>query len=179
MWRYDPILFTSTYTESWHKRQFEAYCRKFRGAVDTVTISFVDTYSKIARLNLLPVSSEQMNRMAAFCGEVAKAYGMRITACAEAGDYTAYGVNRAACIDRERIEKILGCPMKLSRDLNQRPGCGCFQSVDIGIYNSCANGCQYCYANMSAAHAKERMLLHDPAGEMLLGTPPGSIKEKK
>ena len=33
------------------------------------------------------------------------------------------------------------------KDRNQRGLCQCVESVDIGAYSTCSNGCAYCYAN--------------------------------
>ena len=43
------------------------------------------------------------------------------------------------------------------------------QSTDIGAYNTCMNGCIYCYATTGAASARKRYEAHNPAGEFLTG----------
>ena len=59
------------------------------------------------------------------------------------------------------------------RDLThkgQRPGCGCFESRDIGAYDSCPNGCRYCYANRDPQRATHNWRFeHDPESPLLLG----------
>ena len=75
---------------------------------------------------------------------------MYIDTCAEIGDFHNIGVEHAHCIDRERIERIGGFKLNVDKDTNQRAECGCVASIDIGAYNTCKNGCLYCYANYSS-----------------------------
>ena len=85
--------------------------------------------------------------------------------------------------------RLLGCSLRAKRDPGQRPACGCVESVDIGVYNTCVNGCKYCYATRSPVTAKKNRAAHDPALPMLAGRPgadwtftekrPPSLQEKQ
>lgn len=102
--------------------------------------------------------------------EIAQEYGISIDACAEEQDFGHLGVQRAHCIDRERIERIGGFKLNVDRDHNQRPACGCVSSIDIGMYNTCLNGCRYCYANYQERLVRKNLAMHDPASPLLFGT---------
>ncbi|MDO4808284.1 MAG: DUF1848 family protein, partial [Coriobacteriales bacterium] len=54
--------------------------------------------------------------------------------------------------------------------VGQRAGCGCFESRDVGAYDSCPNGCRYCYANRDHVKALDNYLhAHDPESPLLIG----------
>jgi hypothetical protein len=87
---------------------------------------------------------------------MARDCGMTVEACAEETDLSVYGIGRARCVDAGLLERLSGRALAPGRDSNQRPGCACDASVDLGAYNTCTLGCLYCYANHNAVLVKKR-----------------------
>ena len=59
--------------------------------------------------------------------------------------------------------------MKAHKDKNQRAECGCVESVEVGTYHTCLNGCKYCYANLSDEKVKKKVCLYDVNSPILCG----------
>lgn len=126
--------------------------------------------SEAGKKNLLRDTAEaEMEELAAFFARTGAEYGLQVNACCEAKDLTTFGVGRASCIDRAVIEDILGGTVRLKQDKGQRKGCGCYESIDIGAYNTCPNGCIYCYANHSPKSLEANLRQMDKNSEMLVG----------
>jgi DNA repair photolyase len=53
--------------------------------------------------------------------------------------------------------------------------------VDIGAYDSCSNGCIYCYANSGGEAVRRNVATHHPDGELLIGqlAPGEEIRQHK
>ena len=101
--------------------------------------------------------------------------------CAEAFDLKGAGIEHGSCIDKKLIEEIIGCKLAGGKDKNQREGCGCLESVETGLYNTCRNGCRYCYANFSGNAVRINAEAYDPASPLLCGVigPGDKVTERK
>lgn len=173
IWRYDPILFTDKYTTEYHLKAFEQIAATLKGYTEKCVISFVDEYAKTKRnmetIGVYELKPPQLQTFAKKIAEIAKSNGMQIASCAESIDLEACGITRNSCIDKELIERIIGCRLNVNKDKNQRLTCGCVESVEIGTYNTCKNGCKYCYANYSAESVIKNCSKYDPQSPILCG----------
>ncbi len=169
IWRYDPIAINDAYTIDYHKRQFAHYCERLSPHTESVTISYVDKYAKIKSPLIREATEEEVAELSRFIAETARAYGIAANACCEQG-LSAYGISQARCIDKSLVERICARTLNLPKDKNQRPNCGCAKSTDIGAYNTCTNGCIYCYANNGANGAIRRKSKHNPNSPSLIDT---------
>ena len=153
IWRYDPILFNEIYTEEYHINAFSQIAEELKGYTHRCVISFVDFYAKNRKgMEELKLQETKERQLVSFSGklqEVALAKGIEVFSCAEKIDLSECGIKHGSCIDKNIIEEITGCKIEASKDKNQREECGCVESVDVGSYNTCLNGCKYCYANFS------------------------------
>ena len=175
VWRYDPILRSDKYTKEFHYEAFGAMARRFSGRVARCTISFLDMYKNTAQnaaaMGLIPIGDADMLEMAEKIAAIARSYGISVTACAEPNDFSRFGIARARCVDPELLEAASGRPVAFRQTKSQRPACGCADSVDIGAYNTCPNGCRYCYANFSPALIRENLAHRDSGSPFLIGAP--------
>lgn len=173
IWRYDPIFLNENYTIDYHCRYFEVLASKLAQYTEKCTISFLDFYRNTERnikpLHIRPMTVEQQMETAERFAEIAKRYNLQLDTCAEACDFGKFGVSHACCIDKERFERIGKYKLNVEKDKNQRGECGCVASIDIGAYNTCRNGCLYCYANYSGTSAKNNFGKHNLKSPLLFG----------
>ncbi len=102
-------------------------------------------------------------------GQIARQHGISLQTCGDGNDYTAYGVRQSGCITVPIMEKALGRELKPLRPKPSRNGCGCLPNHDIGAYDTCPNGCRYCYATKDHTLALRNYRQHNPQSPLLLG----------
>jgi hypothetical protein len=180
VWRYDPVVVTDMMDSAWHRRNFAGLAGALTGAVDEVVISFAQIYAKTrrnlgaaARAHGFSWRDPEDVEKRALAGElagIAAAHGMRLTVCSQP-DYAAGSSEPARCIDAGRLSDIAGRTIT-ARVKGNRPDCLCHESRDLGAYDSCPQGCAYCYAVSSRAAARRFLAAHDARADSL--NPAGS-----
>lgn len=176
VWRYDPIVCTTLTPVDWHLAAFAELAQMLEGVVDEVVVSWCQVYRKTQR-NLDaaacakgfgwydPDAGEKTDLLCRLAA-IARRQGMALTLCGQPG-LLAPGVGEARCIDAERLSRIAGRPLVV-RHHAHREHCGCWATRDIGVYDSCTQGCAYCYAVNSRPVARRRRAAHDPEAEFLI-----------
>ena len=134
---------------------------------------FCGPYAKnrksMENLKVYDLEKEQLLAFAGSLAEEADRNHMTIASCAEAMDLSACGIRPGSCIDKGLIEELAGCSIRAGKDKNQRTQCGCVESVEVGTYDTCLNGCVYCYANQSRESVRRARALYDPDSPLLCG----------
>jgi DNA repair photolyase len=183
VWRYDPVILTSLTPISWHLEQAERIADLIQDATRRLVFSFYDFYGKgQGRLNkafqgsgillediTAPEHTESLEEVARGFKEIADRHSLQIFSCSEAVELADIGIEHGACIDGTLIRELFGSKPALNKDKNQRQACGCVESVDMGIYNTCHFRCSYCYANFNEGMIASNCREHFPNSPSLLG----------
>jgi hypothetical protein len=179
VWRYDPIIITDETPEAYHLDRMASIAATLRGYTKRLVISLVDIYPHVeARRRLLgkegraiklsrePLTADGIRSMAG----IAAANALEITSCAEDLKMMKQEIRPGKCVDDQLIEKVFGITVTHQKDPHQRPACGCVVSKDIGVYDTCAFRCLYCYATRNVVAAERNLRNHDPEAPSLIGT---------
>ncbi|MCB9119228.1 MAG: DUF1848 domain-containing protein [Caldilineaceae bacterium] len=180
IWRYDPIVLSEQTDAAFHLDRYAWIAEQLAGYTTRSVISVLDRYKKAeGRLRAvaeqgLAIAGEADDTWPGFAALIqgmvqsATANGMEIVSCAEEIDLARYGVRPGKCIDDDYIFAAFGLRVGGTKDPSQRAACGCIASRDIGMYDSCLFGCQYCYATSSFDRARANHAAHDPLATSLL-----------
>lgn len=170
-WRYDPILLTEKYTIDIHAKTFEYIASRVAPYINNCVFSFVEMYKKLEKNmpEIIPYTENDKEIIAKILGDTAKKYNIIIQTCGTNGDFSRYGIKNSGCATLELLGKANGCEFKDIKHKGMREGCHCIESRDIGAYDTCLNGCKYCYANQNPQKAWEMNKLHNPNSPLLLG----------
>jgi hypothetical protein len=187
VWRYDPIIISSLTPFDFHRRNFTALAEELRDSTDEVVVSFMQIYKK-TRHNMNSAalenafdwhdpSLEAKQDLLRDLADIAVANNMHLTVCTQP-ELLITGAGEARCVDAQRLMDI--AHEKFRAELRgMRQGCGCFESIDIGEYDTCPHGCVYCYAVRDRKVALARFQAHDPNGEYLFPLPPANRQSVK
>jgi hypothetical protein len=176
IWRFDPIVFTDELGADFYLESFRALAAALSGATERCMFSFASYYGKVERrmsqagITTVDPPLDEKRALAAQLAEIAGEHGITLYACCQKMLIEGK-VRQAHCVDGELLADLFPDRPPLTTLRPTRAQCGCFASRDIGLYDSCGHGCVYCYATQSQAAAVRRLRDHDPAGEMLIGTP--------
>lgn len=179
VWRYSPVILGDRYSASFHLEAFERIADTLTGHTAQCKLSFIELYAKIrarmAALGMEEAADPEVYALARGFAALAEARGMELSACGKP-DLRPAGIAVSRCVDGGLIRKITGKAMTFKKDPGQRGVCNCDESVDIGSYHTCPNGCVYCYANHSHNAASARAARHDPESPFLCDAPrPGDV----
>lgn len=170
-WRYDPVLLTEKYTKQVHYETFDYMAERLSPYIDRCIFSFVDMYKKLKTNmpEIILLSDVDKNEIAKNIGAIAKKHNLIIQTCATGENYEQYGVLQSGCMTSEILGKANNITFKKVRHYGNRQGCRCMENRNIGDYDTCPNGCKYCYANQNHRIAQENYKKHNPNDLMILG----------
>lgn len=170
-WRYDPILLTSKYTVEKHIETFEKMAREITPYVDRCIFSFVEMYKKLEynMPEIIPFTVGDKQKLLFEMGNIARKNFLYLQSCALDEDLSLYGIHTSGCMTLDILGKANNVEFKEMKHIGSRAGCKCAETRGIGDYNTCPNGCKYCYANKNYKRAVENYRLHDPNSPLLLG----------
>ena len=180
IWRYDPIVLSNVTGVAYHLDRYAAIAEQLASCTMRSVISVLDRYKK-SETRLRRVAEQGITlaeepvdvwpglpSLMTGLVRIATAQGIEIVSCAEEIDLVRYGVRPGKCIDDDFFFAASGVRVSRAKDAHQRAACGCVVSRDIGMYDSCLFGCQYCYATSSFARAQSQHARHDPLASSLL-----------
>ncbi len=170
-WRYDPILLTKKYTDIMHFQMFDYIAENIYPYIDRCIFSFVEMYKKL-QVNMpeiILLNDLKKYEIAKNIAIIAKKYNITIQTCATNIDYSNIGILNSGCITSDILSKANDIKYKNIKHYGNRPGCNCMETRNIGDYDTCPNGCKYCYANKNPQIALKNYKNHNPNSPFILG----------
>jgi hypothetical protein len=163
-WRYDPIVLSDLTPPSYHIEKFGQLAERLRGATTRCYFSFVNWYVKVKRnfakaaqehgINFRDADLAERLEIVRQLAPIAATNKMTLYSCCQDALCAVDGVAKSRCVDIATIREIAPERYRQLRAAPTREDCGCYESRDIGYYDSCPHGCIYCYANLNREKAR-------------------------
>lgn len=187
-WRYDPIVYTGLTNADWHRRNFSGLAHQLEGLTERCYFSFLDIYEKVTRNTrdlaeqlqpYDPPNAEKL-QLVLELAEIAAHHGITLYTCAE--DFAVIApIRRGSCVDKDLLDALWPHKTRKIKLCSNRGKCGCYESRDIGAYDTCPHGCIYCYAVINRPLALKRYKEHDQTHDALIKRgpkePPAGLKD--
>ena len=170
-WRYDPILLTEKYTKDRHYKTFNYMAQKLAPYIDRCIFSFVEMYKKLKTNmpEIILLAEADKDEIAMNLGKIAQSHNILLQTCATLENYDKYNILQSGCMTAEILGKANDITFKNIKHTGNRKGCRCMESRNIGDYDTCPNGCKYCYANQNPETAKKNYEKHNIDSPLILG----------
>ena len=170
-WRYDPILLTEKYTKNRHYETFDYMSEKLSPYIDRCIFSFVEMYKKLKTNmpEIILLTPEDKDEIAKNIGLIAKKNKILLQTCATLENYEKYNIIQSGCITAEILGTANGVTFSNIKHSGNRKGCRCMENRNIGDYDTCPNGCKYCYANQNPQIARKNYEKHNADSPLILG----------
>lgn len=170
-WRYDPILLTEKYTKNRHYETFDYMSEKLSPYIDRCIFSFVEMYKKLKTNmpEIILLTQEDKDEIAKNIGLIAQKNKILLQTCATLENYEKYNIIQSGCITAEILGTANGVTFSNIKHSGNRKGCRCMENRNIGDYDTCPNGCKYCYANQNPQIAKKNYEKHNIDSPLILG----------
>lgn len=175
VWRYSPVLVNEAYPEAFHLEAFASLAERLSGDTIRCNLSFIEIYRKIEvqmqKMQIRAIPDQVKYDLVSKLRKIADENQIELRACGNL-DLIKAGIPAAKCIDDALISKITGKTFTLKKDKNQDHQCYCVSSIDVGAYNTCLNGCRYCYANQTNLNStRSKISQYNPNSPLLCSMP--------
>lgn len=175
-WRYDPIVFSEKTNADFHIDTFLKIVWELKGFTNRCYFSYPTLYGKVERninkfqkeenIEIFDPDEEYKINLANRLADIALSYDITMHSCC--GEYlVGERIQKAHCVDGDLISQLFFSGNNEFKPNPSRESCGCAQSYDIGAYDTCKNGCFYCYANVNKDKAQMSFEKHDPLSVFL------------
>jgi len=173
IWRFDPIIISKNLglTEGVILRKIETISKELEGYTTRIFVSFLTPYRKVLKrfkeknIEFVDLNYDERKDLLLNIRKIVKSRGMELHTCAE--PFYDEGIIPGSCIDPGvpypylKDDPVFQEYMRSSgKDKGQRKLCRCWESVDIGFYNTCSFLCTYCYAHDGEKKLREAIKVY-------------------